>query len=88
MLVALSEVEPSCGMGMAAGAWLKPGSLWRAGVRGQWQLGTAVSTREATQVRAARLFETEKDIFIPAAKTLFYFGFSQQLFIQNIWEKS
>lgn len=75
-------------MGTATGAWLKCGSLLSAGVGWWWQLGTAVSTKEGTHVRAARLFRREKGIFIPAAKTLLYFGFSQQLFIQNIWEKS
>jgi len=64
--------EPGCGTGTAAGAWMKHDSL----LSRRWQLGTAGSTREGTQAQAARLLEREKDIFIPAAKTLLYFGFS------------
>lgn len=76
LAVWVTEAEPSCRMGKAAGGWLKCGSLLSAGMGQWWQLGTAVGTRERTQVREAWwLLERENEIFIPAAKTLLYFGF-------------
>lgn len=76
LIVGVTEAEPSCRMGKAAGGWLKCGSLLSAGMGQWWELGTAGSTWERTQVRAAWwLLEKEKDVFIPAAKALLYFGF-------------